>query len=98
MEAGTLTVIGLLENLPGPPLSSTPLPAPSLQTRQIAWRTLMEVRSLADTVLLSSRLVLGTMTLGSQFDQSTATAMVARSMDAEDEAITKQPSVCQRAH
>jgi aryl-alcohol dehydrogenase-like predicted oxidoreductase len=42
----------------------------------------MEVRSLADTGLLSSRLVLGTMTFGSQVDQSTATAMVARSMDA----------------
>ena len=42
----------------------------------------MELRPLADTGLLSSRLVLGTMTFGSQVDQQTATAMVARSMDA----------------
>src|ERR1035437_2404381 len=42
----------------------------------------MELRPLADTGLLSSRLVLGTMTFGSQVDQQSATAMVARSMDA----------------
>jgi aryl-alcohol dehydrogenase-like predicted oxidoreductase len=42
----------------------------------------MELRPLADTGLVSSRLVLGTMTFGSQVDQQTATAMVARSMAA----------------
>jgi len=42
----------------------------------------MDLRPLADTGLVSSRLVLGTMTFGSQVDQQNATAMVARSMAA----------------
>jgi len=42
----------------------------------------MELRPLTDTGLLSSRLVLGTMTFGSQVDQQSATAMVARGMAA----------------
>jgi len=42
----------------------------------------MDMRPLADTGLVSSRLVLGTMTFGSQVDQETATAMVERSMAA----------------
>ncbi|HET7357432.1 MAG TPA: aldo/keto reductase [Nocardioidaceae bacterium] len=42
----------------------------------------MEQRPLGDTGLTSSRLVLGTMTFGSQVDEATATEMVARALDA----------------
>lgn len=42
----------------------------------------MEMRPLSGTDLVSSRLVLGTMTFGSQVDQETATAMVNLSLEA----------------
>jgi aryl-alcohol dehydrogenase-like predicted oxidoreductase len=42
----------------------------------------MEMRPLSGTDLVSSRLVLGAMTFGSQVDQETATAMVDLSLEA----------------